>query len=159
MTKSKLAVKKLKTSLEEERRRYQDILVSFREMRNRTLVFLSVELAIMTYFFANLNEILPNELYGIIFFTIGVICIAVSIALLFYRYRMIPDWPDPVGPVELIKINQAASESEYLRIIVNDYKAASAKTNEILHRHAVSINWSLYLFVIGAIILLIIKFF
>ena len=53
----------------------------------------------------------------------------------------------------------AVSEEECLKIMVNDYDDVYKVANDILAKRAKFFNWSLYLFAIGIIILLVIKFF
>lgn len=156
--KSGVDLKRQQALLEEERRRYSDIKDTFHGMRNRTLAILTIEFAILTYFFSDIQNVLPKELYGIIFFAIAVACLLVSIGFLFYCYRSI-EWPDPIGPVEIHKIQNAEDEPSFLKVMVDDYALSSRQANKILEKRGKLLNLSLYFFAIGVTILLIIKFF
>ena len=157
--KENLAVKKHKLLLEENRRLYNSTCEKFSGMRNRILTFLAIELAVLTYFFTDLRSIIPSELYGIVFFVVGVACLLFSVTLFFYCYRSIHNWPTPIGPVEVEKLKHAHSESEVLSIFVKDYAEANIIAGKIFSRYAKFSNWGLYLFIVGVIILLVIKFF
>lgn len=144
--------------LAEERRRYSMLRDVSQGMRNRTLAILTIEFAILTYFFSDVRSVVPSEIYGIIFFAISAFCLAVSVGILFYCYRSV-DWPDPVGPIEIEKINNTISEQDAVNIIIDDYRAAANDANKILKRRGKLLNVSLYLFIMSVIILLVIKFF
>lgn len=145
--------------LEEARIKYNKIDETYKNIKNRMLLFLTLDVAILTYFFADIRDCLPTELYGIIFFGIGVISILISTGILFAHYRAVCNWPTPIGPLEVEKIENAQYEKEVLRVAIDDYDAASTEANRIVEKHAKAANWALLLFSAGVIILLIIKFF
>ncbi len=145
--------------LEEGRRKYARVDQTCKDIKNRMLLFLTLGIAILTYFFSDIRECLPKELYGIIFFAVGVIAILISIGILLAHYRAIHNWPMPIGPVELEKINNLEYEKEILEVAVNDYNAAYDEACRITGKYARAANLALFLFIVGVIILLIVKFF
>lgn len=149
---------KLEFLLATEQKRYEAVDKSFSEMRNRRLALLSVEFALFAYLFADLRNLIPTELYGIIFFAIGVTLIIVSIGLSLYHCRPVI-WPDPIGPLEKERINNSKTKAEWLEVATNDYAAAAEEGKRIISKHSKTFNFSLIFFILGLIILLIIKFF
>ncbi len=145
--------------LEEAREKYRKIDKVYAEIKNRMLLFLTADIALLAFFFTDIRECLPNELYGIIFFAIGVISIITSIGILFSHYRAIYDWPSPVGPVEIEHIKHKSGGKEILQVAIDDYMDAYEAADRIARKYAKAANWSLLLFVAGVTILLIIKFF
>jgi len=150
---------KYKLLLEEAREKYHKVDKVYAEIKNRMLLFLTADIALLTYFFTDIRECLPDELYGVIFFAIGVISIITSIGILFFHYRAIYNWPSPVGPVEVERINNRSGGKEILQIAIDDYTDAYEAANKITREYARAANWALLLFVAGVTILLIIKFF
>lgn len=144
--------------LHELRRKYDKIDTLYNSMRTRMFTLLSIQLAIMAYLFSDLSSLVPNELYGILFFAAGAIGLGISISTLFFYYRSINNWPTPVGPVETEKINNNPTRINALRVVLDDYEVAYDKACHIYSKRAKALNFSLHAFTISAIILLVLKF-
>lgn len=149
---------KLNFHLRVEQKRHDNLNSKFSESKNRRVLLLSAEFALFTFLFSDLQNIVPKELHGIIFFAIGVSAAIVSICLSLYHCKP-TTWPDPIGDVEIAKIDAAKDEKEWKQIAIKDYRSANKAAKKILERHANSLQWSLIFFVISVTILLIIKFF
>lgn len=145
--------------LKEARKRYEETNVTFREIRNRMAILFSAELAIMTYLFSDLTSIFPQERYGQVIFIIACLGILASIGTLFIFYRSIPNWPVPIGNIDRLKISNVKNEIDVLKYIENDYYLANEEAQNILKKRALAFNFSMHIFIISAIILLIIKIF
>ena len=145
--------------LEEAREKYRKVDRVYTEIKNRMLLFLTADIALLAYFFTDIRECLPEELYGIIFFAIGVVSIIASVGILFSHYRAIYNWPSPIGPVEIERIVHKSGGKEILQIAIDDYLGAYEAADKIARKYARAANWALLLFVVGVTILLIIKFF
>lgn len=158
MNNPKLQNHKLKLKLDAEKERYSAAEGSFNGIRSRCLALLSVEMVLITYFFSDLRSIIPSEIYGIIFFAIGIISIIASAGLSLYSIRPIT-WPDPIGPEEYAKLDYAKDENECLKVFANDYTLSAEEAKRLTAKQAQIFKYSLLLFVFGLIMLLIIKFF
>lgn len=144
--------------IEVEQKRYETLNKSYTDTKNRRLLLLSVEMAIFTFLFSNLQDLIPNELYGIIFFAIGALAAVASLVLSFYHCRP-ASWPDPIGPVEKVKIEATTEENVWKQIALEDYEAANRECKRLLEVYAKTLKWSLFFFVVSITILLIIKYF
>lgn len=153
-----LETNKLSFCIDVEQKRYDSLDKSFGEAKNRRLLLLSAEFAIFAFLFSDLQSLLPTELYGMIFFAIGIFAGVGSITLSFYHCRPII-WPDPIGPTEEAKISASQTEAEWKTVVLEDYRSANQECKRLLSLHARTLKWSLILFVISITILLIIKFF
>lgn len=151
-------INKIDFRLSIEQKRYESLSTSYTEAKNRRLLLLSAEITIFAFLFSDLQSIVPKELYGIIFFAIGIVFGIVSLVLSFYHCRPM-SWPDPIGPVEHAKIEAATTEEEWKNIALKDYIAANQRCHELLRLYARTLKWSLIFFVSSITILLIIKFF
>lgn len=149
---------KIDTKISIEEKNYDALDKHFLETKNRRLLLVSAEIAIFMYLFSDLQNMVPGELYGIIFFAIGVISAVASLVLSFYHLRPI-SWPHPIGPVETAKIDAARSELEWKTVIYEDLLGCNAKCAKILNSIAKTLKLSLIFFVISVTILSIIKFF
>lgn len=148
----------LSFQLEEGRRKYDKVDTLYNGMRTRMFTLLSIQLAIMAYLFSDLQSLVPHELYGILFFAAGAVGLAVSIGTLFYYYRSIRNWPTPIGPVEILKINHLPSRINTLEVACEDYEVAYHRACAIYAQRARALNFSLHAFTISVIILIVLKF-
>lgn len=144
--------------LEEWRRKYDKEDTLYNSMRTRMFTLLSIQLAIMAYLFSDLGSVVPEELYGIIFFGIGALGLFVSISILFYYYRSINNWPTPIADLEIEKINNNPTRVNTLTVACQDYEAAYNDACAIYGKRAKALNLSLHVFTISVIILLVLKF-
>jgi len=144
--------------LEELRRKYDKVDGLYNNMRTRMFTLLSIQLAIMAYLFSDLSSLVPHELYGILFFAAGAIGLAISISTLFYYYRSISNWPTPIGPIEVLKINNLPTRINTLKVASDDYNDAYGSACAIYATRAKALNFSLHAFTISVIILIVLKF-
>lgn len=151
-------ITKINFHIEAEEHRYDALDKHFLETKNRRLLLVSAELAIFMYLFSDLQNMVPRELYGIIFFAFGVISAIISLVLSFYHLRPI-QWPHPIGPVENAKIDAAKDELEWKKIVYNDTLSCNTACSKILNSIARTLKISLTFFVVSVTILSVIKFF
>jgi len=156
--KAQAEIIKLNAKINIEERRHDALDKHFLETKSRRLLLVSAELAIFVYLFSDLRNMIPKELYGTVFFAIGVISAIASLFFSFYHLRPIK-WPNPIGPVETVKIDAAKSELEWKKIIYDDYCSCNNDNAKILTYMSRTLVASLIFFVISVTILLIIKFF
>lgn len=151
-------ITKLDAKIEIEDNRYDRTDKHFLENKNRRILLVSAELVIFMYLFSDLQNMVPNELYGQIFFAAGVMFAIASLVFSFMHCRPIA-WPEPIGPIEIEKINSAHTELEWKSVIYDDYRACNVECKKILSNLAKTLKYSLFCFVISVIILVIIKYF
>lgn len=157
--KDEIEIYKLTMLLNEAKKRYESVDTSFKENRNRMFVLFSGELAVMTFLFSDLLNIMPDELYGRVIFIMACSGIVFSVGLLFIFNRSIFNWPSPIGPLDREKIKQMNNKKEILEYMINDYVNARNDGHKILTRKAKALNLSIQIFILSAIILMIIKIF
>lgn len=145
--------------LDEARLRFERTNATSKEIRGRIAILLSAELAIMTYLFADLTTIFPRERYGQAIFILACLGILVSIVTLLVHYKSNSNWPAPTGKTERTKLANLDSELDILKYIEEDYFSANEEAQRILRKRAKAFNFSMHIFLISAIILLIIKIF
>ena len=150
---------KYKYLLSEAKNRYSETSKSFAEMRNRMFVLFSAELAIMTYLFSDLLNLIPSELYGQVIFYTACLGILVAVGILFIYFRSIFNWPGPIGDADRARIIGMNNELDVIKYIEEDYRNANDKAQSILKKRGKALNISMQIFVISAIILLIMKIF
>lgn len=71
----------LQTSVEELRRKYDELSANIDQLRVKVLAFIAGELALVAFLFAT-GIVVPHIIYGIFFFMVGVLCIAASFVTL-----------------------------------------------------------------------------
>lgn len=144
--------------LEEWRRKYDKEDALYNSMRTRMFTLLSIQLAIMAYLFSDLKALVPEELYGIIFFGAGAIGVFISTSILFFYYRSISNWPTPIAELESEKIMNNPTRINTLNVACEDYELAYNKACYIYSVRARALNISLHVFTASVIILLVLRF-
>lgn len=148
--------KTLTLSLEEARKKYDRLNSDYHNLRGRLFTLLAAELAVVTYLFASDGNILPRQLYGIIFFAVGVSMLAVAAVILFVAVSSVV-WAVPLNIPEL-KNKYNLSHDKYLEHMRDDYLESYAFCLEKHQSRTKMFDWSIRLFLIGVTILLILKF-
>lgn len=150
---------KFRLLFHECREQLREINAICKELRNRMLLFLTADLALLAYCFTNLAECLPEELYGIIFFAIGVGCLIASLCVIVAHFCVAKLWLPPHDLVGVEKIKSLKYEKEALQTITNNYQSSCKDARHRLNKHVLVANLALILFLIGAAIIMIIKLF
>ena len=158
-TANNLDILRQRELLNEAKKRFDRTNTTSREIRGRIAILFSAELAIMTYLFSDLTSFFPQEHYGQAIFILACLGILVSIVTLLTYYKSNSNWPAPTGETDRAKLMNLNSELEILKYIENDYFHANEEAQGILKKRAKAFNFSMHIFLISAIILLIIKIF
>lgn len=140
------------TAVDELRRKYSELTSSFDQLRNKILAFIAGEIALIAFLFAS-GVVIPNAIYGIIFYGAGVGLITASFIILSISLRG-ADWHSP-GPSSLLpdKTNLQA-----LTNACNDYSSALETNAPIYARRSKMFDTALMLLLIGVTILIAIKY-
>ncbi|MCA9325559.1 hypothetical protein KDA23_05875 [Candidatus Saccharibacteria bacterium] len=127
------------------------------QLRVKTLTFIAAGFALLTYLYKDGNLFIPVELYGRIFYFVGLASILSALILFLLGLRPYP-WMLTTEIKQLKKIPQR-SENQYLEYVKGEYISCFEKngaTYEIKHR---SFNLGFILLILGASILVVIKTF
>lgn len=92
-----------------------------------------------------------------VFFIIAAGALGVAAGLVIHGYRAKKNWSVPMGPVEVIKMNTAASKHESLQILFDDYVLCQRQRDKVIDERARLLNFALYLFSASVILLVILK--
>ena len=131
----------------------------FDSMRNRMFVLLGIEISLAGVLASPLVSIpYPSTVAGSIFLYIAIGFIALSVSVLLFSYRTTRDWPSAMGEAEVKMMNMSEDEEAALKILYADYRLSFNQAASIISPSARALNASLIMFVVGAIILIVLKF-
>lgn len=144
-------------AIDELRRSYDSVQRAVDQLRIKTITFIAATFALMTYLYSDGNLFIPIELYGKIFYFMGLGATLTSIAIFLLQLR--PHlWMLTTEIKELKNIKQS-TEEDYLEYVKSEYidcYVHNARTYEIKHKY---FNIGFILLVFGAFTLLTIKTF
>jgi len=144
--------KVLQVSLDELRRKYGELTSSYDQQRAKVLAFIAGELTLVAFLFAS-GITIPQVLYGLFFFLVGVGCIAASFVILTLTLRT-AEWYSPGN-------SEASQEQNYLtelERVCEDYSSAIEADAPICNQRGAMFDNALMLLFIGVTILLVIKY-
>ena len=99
----------------------------------------------------------PNTSLEVIIFVASLISLGISAVLIGMDYRARRSWSVPIGPVEEEKLDSAADYQTALTVIHDDYRICYSRRDKALESKAKYLNGSFHLFVIGVILLIVLK--
>ncbi len=151
----------LENSIIELRRRDSRINAIYDGIKTRVLTFIGAGFALLTYLYSsnttNNSLFFPQELYGQVLYTIGIILYVTGISFLFFAAKP-AQW---ILPADKNTLSQPSFSNykEYLLYISNEYKEAITFNTHQCEKKQQILNVSWILLIQGAIILLITKLF
>lgn len=148
----------LQLSVDEVRRKYDELTRDFDQLRVKVLAFISGELALIALLFASGLPV-PRIVYGIFFFLFGIGCITASFIILLFLLRSIL-WSSPIHPTALERhdYSKFPTKADFLEFICKCYSVSLEKNSPKLSERAKLFDNALMLLFIGAIIFLVIKY-
>jgi hypothetical protein len=148
----------LQTSVDELRRKYDELNSTYDQLRIKALAFITGEIAVVTFLFATGINI-PHIIYGIVFFLFGSGCIAISFILLLLSLRSV-SWSLPIHPKVLEEHDYGTfpTKVDFLEYICKCYSTSLEKNHPKVEERAKMFDKALMLLFVGVIILLVIKF-
>ena len=148
----------LQTSVEELRRKYSELTNNVDQLRIKVLAFLAGELTLITFLFAS-GIAVPKIIYGIIFFLVGVGCIAASFIMMAMTLRS-ANWFSPINPSALEEhdYDKFPTHVASLEFICKCYSLSLEQNTPTYNQRTEMFDKALKLLFIGAIILLVIKY-
>lgn len=158
MTEDNDKVQVLETNMEELRRLYDRLTSLYDNIKIKVLALIAGELAIVPFIFSENARLMPSELYGIIFSSIGIACIALSFGLLLWAIST-ADWLVPLDLKESHKLHERyKNKQEYLEYLKSDYEECIVHCLKKIKTRAKIFNVTLMLFSAGAFIIFVLKY-
>jgi len=148
----------LQTSVDELRRKYDELCSNYDQLRIKILAFITGELALITLVFATGIE-LPHIIYGIVLFLFGAGCIVISFIILLLLLKTIT-WYFPIHPSTLENQDYRSFPTQvaFLEHICKCYSSSLDKNTDTYKNKAGMFDKSLMLVFVGVIILVVIKY-
>lgn len=131
---------------------------AFDKMNNKMFALVGLLLTLgglLTYDAFKIN--FPDTVIEYIIFVTALVLLGFTVILISYDYRARKNWDVPIGPVEEIKLDNAKSYEVALDIIHEDYLVVYHGRASTLERKAKILNAALYMFIISAILLIVLK--
>ena len=97
-----------------------------------------------------------NSLEYIVFIT-ALVFVAATASIIGYDYRAKKTWSVPIGPVEEERLDNAESYEKALLVVHKDYQLVYEYRDKSVDQKAKALNRSLYMFIISAILLIVLK--
>lgn len=132
---------------------------SLEKMISRMFALLGIEITLSGLLASPIIAIpYPVTISGKIFFYMGISSIVISFTTLLFNYRTTKNWPSPMGKTEVQLMELASNEYESLRILYQDYRLCYDQMGQAIDPRAKNLNASLMIFVMGVILLIVLKF-
>jgi hypothetical protein len=147
----------LRIAIEEQRRVYDWLCVSYEQARVKILAFLGGGLALMTFLYSDRRLFIPHEVYGKIFYFVGLGLILGALGILFHALRAMP-WEFPIETKDLKKL-PTKKKVKYLEYTKERYLICydiNIKAYETKQKY---LNMAFYPLIFGAIILVVLNLF
>lgn len=149
----------LETAIEELRRTYDELSKDYDQVRIKILTFLGGGLALLSFLYAAGDLFIPIELYGRIFYFTGLALTISALVILFYSLKPV-QWLIPVDFKEIEKFEaRKTKKDDYLVHLKEEYVTTLRKNMGKYQFKQNLLNISSNQLIIGAIILLVLKFF
>lgn len=147
----------LKESIDELRRMHDEVCDSYVLTRNKVLAFLAGGLALLSYLYSSGDLFIPEQVYGKIFYFVGVAFCVTSIGILFSAMQAV-SWSIPTDIKRHKNIKQK-KYIEFLEYIKDEYTESLSKNFIHCENKQKLLNSAVALLIAGAILLLVIKNF
>lgn len=159
----------LEFSIEEQRRFHDELTSSYRSLQLKIISFIGAALALLAFLYSGATDtsaptaerlFIPAELYGVIFYFIGLGSLLFALAKLIHGARPNGVWTVPLDLEQLEKLElNERSETQYLTYYKDEYvKATRANLKQHAKKHE-AIRDSFYPLLIGAIVLIVLRYF
>jgi|GEM_PF-1498339 len=147
----------LEVTIDELRRTLDWLNTAYDTVKNKTLTFMGGGLALLVFLYTGGDIFFPNEIYGQIFYAIGLALVIGALVMLFFS--LLPRvWEFSIDSKDLDDMN-FVDKNHYLQYVKGNYMTAyrcNLKTYQKNHR---VLNLSFFPLIIGAIILVVLKIF
>jgi len=155
MTKNEDQIQLLKLSIEELRRMHDEITNAYSNVKIKIITFIGGELALLNSLYSNGELFLPKEVYGRIFYLLGLTSCVVALLVLCLSIQPVL-WR---MPTESKKHRKHKIYLDFLKYVREEYVEALSINKSHLGKKQDRLDLASSLLMIGAVILLIIKNF
>lgn len=160
----------LEVAVTEQRRLHDELSSSFKGLRTKILTFIGAILALLTFLYAGASAagsdeasvrerlFIPQELYGVIFYFVGLVCLVYALAKLIHGARPGARWHAPLE-LQDYELLSGKDKQKFLLHLKDDYVRT---TKENLRTHAEkseAVQGSFYPLLLGAILLVVLRYF
>ena len=144
--------------IDEAHRRYDKYDKVYQTSKERVLLLLTAEIAILALLFKNRLDGFPSDHLVTSVFWVSAICgILFASCELLYNYRSRKIWPVPIGDSERIAILNAKNELAVLKVIEEDYRESSRTASALCDKIAAVFNRDMLILIICDIMILVIN--
>lgn len=147
----------LEVTIDELRRAYDWVSHMYDKVKSKTLTFLGGGLALLIFLYSGGNLFFPSQVYGQIFYVIGLGLVVCSLVMLFVS-TLPRTWLLTVDSKDMDDMN-FEDDNHYLQYVKNNYMEAYKFNKNIYEKNGKMLNLSFFPLVIGAIILVVLKIF
>ena len=154
---SKLDITKYTYLIDENHRRYAKYDKVYQTSKERILLLLTAEIAILALLFKNSFKLLTTFCSCSVFYIVAICGILFAACELLYNYRSRKVWPVPIGNLERTKILGAPNELAILKIIEKDYRESSKTASKLCDKLAIIFNRDMLILIICDIMILVIN--
>jgi hypothetical protein len=163
------SIEVLRTAVEEQRRFHDELTSSFRSLRTKILSFIGAILALLAFLYASAADagknvptadrlFIPDELYGLIFYFVGLACLLYALARLVHGAKPDVQWNVPFEHKDYLELKES-DERLYLEKLKNEYVSCGQMNITVHEKKSEAIADSFYPLLIGAILLVVLRYF
>lgn len=164
------SVEVLRIAVEEQRRFHDELTSSFRGLRNKTLSFIGATLALLTFLYAGASSsdggnlttaerlFIPHELYGLIFYFVGLSCIIYALGKLVHGAKPDAVWSVPLEQRDYANLIED-DERRFLQKLKDEYVAKTEENLQVHAKKSEALKDSFYPLLVGAILLVVLRYF
>jgi hypothetical protein len=147
----------MEVAVEEQRRVYDQLASGYEQAKIKALTFLGGGLAAMTFLYSGRDLFIPDEIYGKIFYYVGLGLVIFAISTLFMSLKR-QYWEFPTEYKDLKKLEYPNKKSylEYVKQRYLECYEINRKAYEYKHK---MLDTAFYPLVIGVTILIVLKLF
>jgi hypothetical protein len=165
------AIAILLTALDEQRRFHDEITKSFDSIKSKIVLYIGAMLTVLTFLYSGALDVnktmqerlfIPKELYGMLFYFFGIVCLIYALFELIRAMRIDTQWEVYSETTErriVGCIDNTLDQKKYLQEMVNGYEAATHKNLNAHGIKSVAIQTAFSPMIGGAIILVVLRFF
>ena len=165
------SLKVLKVAVNEQRRFHDELTGSFRGLRTKIITFIGAILALLTFLYAGATTtkvpetrstvdrlFFPSELYGQIFYLVGLTCLIYALAKLVHGAKPDAQWSVPFEQSDFASLKDT-DERVYLEKLKDEYVKATDNNLRMHAKKSEAMKDSFYPMLVGGILLVVLRYF
>jgi hypothetical protein len=159
--------KALKLYIEEQRRYHDELTTAYTSVRTKMVTYIGAGLAFLAFLYAGALDttkttlerlFIPDELYGKVFYVFGLFLVLYALGKLIHGSRPNGVWTVAVDSKDVSAIENM-SEEGYLIKLKNGYEDARKDNIVQYNYHHSSFKDAFHPLILGAIILIVLRYF